>query len=255
MNEAILDLLGGRAGEPMTFGSLFAGIGGFDLGFERAGMVCKWQVEIDPYCQKVLAKHWPNVRKHDDVRTWPKPDTEWVDVICGGFPCQPTSQAGKKQGDKDPRWLWPEFRRIVEQCTPKIVAIENVSRLRRAGLAGILRDLAALGFDARWESLPASAFGAPFEGDRVFICAAHRERCEDTGWLDVWPQPEPGAWWLSEPAVGRVADGVSGTVGGGGGNVEVVALANAVVPQVAEWIGRRIVEAAGCRDVVRCSDE
>ena len=78
---------------PLTFGSLFAGIGGFDLGFERAGMVCKWQVEIDDYANRVLRKHWPNVRKHDDVRTWPQPDTEPVDVICGGFPCQDISNA------------------------------------------------------------------------------------------------------------------------------------------------------------------
>jgi site-specific DNA-cytosine methylase len=85
----------------VTFGSLFAGIGGFDLGFERAGMTCKWQVEIDPYCQRVLAKHWPDVRRHDDVRTFPPTDAdEWrVDVICGGFPCQDISDAGKRAGD------------------------------------------------------------------------------------------------------------------------------------------------------------
>lgn len=73
----------------MTFGSLFAGIGGFDLGFERAGLQCKWQVEINEFCRKVLAKHWPDVRRHDDVRTFPPAGDEWrVDVICGGFPCQ-----------------------------------------------------------------------------------------------------------------------------------------------------------------------
>ncbi len=82
----------------LTFGSLFAGIGGFDLGFERAGMVCKWQVEIDDYCRQVLAKHWPEVRRHDDVRTFPpRPKGPWsVDLICGGFPCQPVARGGQR---------------------------------------------------------------------------------------------------------------------------------------------------------------
>lgn len=82
----------------ITFGSLFAGIGGLDLGFERAGMVCKWQVEINPYGRSVLEKHWPEVRRHDDVRTWPAPDTERVDVIAGGFPCQDISNSGHRVG-------------------------------------------------------------------------------------------------------------------------------------------------------------
>src|SRR6188472_3345663 len=95
----------------LTFGSLFAGIGGFDLGFERAGMQCKWQVEIDPYAQAVLNKHWPTVRRWDDVRTWPQPDTERVDVICGGFPCVNISQLGDRagiDGVEDGSGLWRE---------------------------------------------------------------------------------------------------------------------------------------------------
>ena len=88
--------------KPLTFGSLFAGIGGFDLGFERAGMVCKWQVEIDDYCNKVLAKHWPDVRRWGDIRYFPPLGTtpdEWkVDVICGGFPCQDITSSGKRAG-------------------------------------------------------------------------------------------------------------------------------------------------------------
>jgi len=87
----------------MTFGSLFAGIGGFDLGLERAGMECKWQVEKDAFCQKVLAKHWPNVKRYEDIFNVKKPES--VDLICGGFPCQPFSVAGKKQSDKDDRYL------------------------------------------------------------------------------------------------------------------------------------------------------
>ena len=83
---------------PLTFGSLFAGIGGLDLGFERAGMECKWQVEINEYAQRILANHWPDVRRHDDVRTWPQEDTEYVDIIAGGFPCQDISNAGQRAG-------------------------------------------------------------------------------------------------------------------------------------------------------------
>ena len=82
----------------LTFGSLFAGIGGFDLGLERAGMACAWQVEREPYAARVLEKHWPNVRRHDDVCTFPPEEGNWaVDLICGGFPCQDISVAGKGQ--------------------------------------------------------------------------------------------------------------------------------------------------------------
>src|SRR5687768_13785236 len=100
----------------LTFGSLFAGIGGFDLGFERAGLQCKWQVEIDKYCWQVLWKHWPEVSKWDDVRTFP-PDhsSHWnVDVICGGFPCQDISNVGNRAGiDGERSGLWRDFARII----------------------------------------------------------------------------------------------------------------------------------------------
>src|SRR5262245_38127917 len=113
----------------LTFGSLFAGIGGFDLGFERAGMKCVWQVEIDPYATKVLEKHWPHVRRHDDVQTFP-PAGDWrCDVICGGFPCQPVSLAGKRRGQDDERWLWPHFSRIIRELRPRFAVVENVPGL------------------------------------------------------------------------------------------------------------------------------
>jgi DNA (cytosine-5)-methyltransferase 1 len=115
----------------MTFGSLFAGIGGFDLGFERAGMTCKWQVEIDPYCQKVLAKYWPNVRRHDDIRTFPPGDAdEWrVDVICGGDPCQENSRARIHTNARQPS-LGNEFVRVVDALRPPVVVRENPTRVR-----------------------------------------------------------------------------------------------------------------------------
>jgi DNA (cytosine-5)-methyltransferase 1 len=100
--------------EQVTFGSLFAGIGGFDLGLERAGMTCKWQVEIDPFCRAVLAKHWPDVRRYEDVRTVGA-ELEAVDVLCGGFPCQDISSNNQyKTGiDGEKSGLFREVVRLV----------------------------------------------------------------------------------------------------------------------------------------------
>ena len=156
----------------MTFGSLFAGIGGFDLGFERAGMVCKWQVEIDEYANRVLAKHWPHVRRWPDVRTWPQPETERVDVIVGGFPCQDISYAGRGAGlDGERSGLFFEAVRVVQQLQPRIVVLENVAALLARGLDRVLGTLAEIGFDAEWHCIPAAAVGAPHIRDRVFILA------------------------------------------------------------------------------------
>lgn len=232
----------------LTFGSLFAGIGGFDLGFERAGMQCKWQVEIDPYCQRVLAKHWPDVRRLGDVRQCGKHNLHLVDWICGGPPCQPASQAGLRRGESDERWLWGEALRIIRDLRPAGAVLEDPTGLLSLdggrAFGRIIHALDKSGFDAQWECLPTSAFGAPFEGDRLFICATDCSRFKGKDMHEFFREkPKPGTWWLSEPGVRRVADGVSSTVGRGGGNIEVACLANAVVPQVAEWIGRRIVEA------------
>ena len=108
----------------MTFGSLFAGIGGLDLGLERAGMECRWQVEIDDYANRVLARHWPDVLRHDDIRTWPQPDAERVDLICGGFPCQDISYAGKGAGLEGKRsGLFFELIRVVREMEPRCVLL------------------------------------------------------------------------------------------------------------------------------------
>jgi len=237
----------------LTFGSLFAGIGGFDLGFERAGMRCAWQVEIDPFCQRVLAKHWPDVRRWDDVRTFPpEPTEDWTcDVICGGFPCQDISSAGKKVGIGGERSrLWSEFARVIRLVRPRYVVVENVAALLDRGMGRVLQDLVGLGMDAEWGVLSACAFGAPHARERLFLCAyptsvgqpkprlfgAHADRDATDG---VWQTTDAvdairrGA----VPALCGIAHGVPRGVD------RLRGLGNAVVPQGTEWIGRRIVEA------------
>lgn len=154
----------------LTFGSLFAGIGGFDLGFERAGMVCKWQVEIEDYANRVLAKHWPNVHRERDIRECGKLNLESVDVICGGFPCQDISYAGLGAGlDGERSGLFFEAIRVVRELQPRIVVLENVAALLTRGLDRVLGTLAEIGYDAEWHCIPAAAVGAPHIRDRVFV--------------------------------------------------------------------------------------
>jgi DNA (cytosine-5)-methyltransferase 1 len=236
----------------LTFGSLFAGIGGIDLGLERAGMRCAWQVEIAPFCRKVLAKHWPDVERLGDVRECGKHNIATVDLIAGGFPCQGISRANPNgKGLNDERsGLWTEFYRIICELNPRWVLVENVRRLlsihagRDFGI--ILRDLAQCGYNATWQVLRASDFGALHRRERVFLVANRdSERIEG-----LWDQPilrQPAFSWcknvrgpadlrgrpdIPEPLVCRSGDGFPAIVD---------AIGNAVIPQIAEWIGRRIV--------------
>ncbi|HYI40014.1 MAG TPA: DNA cytosine methyltransferase [Allosphingosinicella sp.] len=163
--------------EPLRVLSLFAGIGGFDLGLERAGgfktvAFC----EIDPFCRRVLAKHWPEVPCYDDVRTLTADclaaDGIAVDVICGGFPCQDISFAGTGAGLAGERsGLWFEYARLIGELRPSYVLVENVAALLARGLDVVLGTLAALGYDAEWHCIPASAVGAPHRRDRLWIVA------------------------------------------------------------------------------------
>jgi DNA (cytosine-5)-methyltransferase 1 len=297
----------------MRVGSLFSGIGGLDLGLERAGMEVVWQVEVDEWCRGVLAKHWPNVPQYGDIRELVGDEVEAVDLICGGFPCQPASSVGKRRGTADERWLWPEMARLIRVLRPRLVLMENVPGLFHRGFADVLADLAESGYDAEWDCLPAAAFGAPHLRDRIFIIgtqhprtladtsggrrspddvqagrdaagssgaalahatSARRDRgqgeeqfiqrppslsprssrcsevayatgsrptysCESEarGQLARWHAPARFGWWDAEPDVGRVAHGVPARVD------RLRGLGNAVVPQVAEWIGRQIMTA------------
>jgi DNA (cytosine-5)-methyltransferase 1 len=237
----------------MTFGSLFSGIGGMDLGLTRAGMVCRWQCEIDPYACRVLAKHWPEVTRYGDIRDLDD-RLERVDLIAGGFPCQPVSLAGKRRGRDDPRWLWPEFARIVRLVRPRFVLVENAAGLASLGLGAVLGDLSALGYDAEWSVVSACAMGAAHSRERLFL-VAYANRDGGAAPLRL-PSRAPGRSGWSEPLlrhsrsrarnrretdqspVRRVADGVPDQL------ERLRGLGNAVVPQVAEWVGRRIMAAA-----------
>jgi DNA (cytosine-5)-methyltransferase 1 len=228
----------------LTFGSLFAGIGGFDLGFERAGMLCKWQVEIDDYATRVLAKHWPNVHRERDIRGCGKHNLEAVDVICGGFPCQDISRArqGERKGiDGEKSGLWFEFKRIITLLRPRFIVLENAAEFTVRGLDRVAGQLVELGYDSEWKIHAACDAGAKHIRERCYVLAytagvgnwmAKETICAG------WQKPEHCAWWDTEPELGRVADGVSSRVD------RLRCLGNAVVPQVAEWIGRRIMEVA-----------
>ncbi len=147
----------------MRIGSLFSGIGGLELGLERAGLgYVAWQVEIDPFCRKVLAKHWPGVKQHEDVRSVGAHNLDRVDVICGGFPCQDVSSAGARRGLAGPKsGLWYEFRRILSELRPSVAVVENVTSGKKLWLPAVKADLAALGYGTRAFALSAADVGAP----------------------------------------------------------------------------------------------
>jgi DNA (cytosine-5)-methyltransferase 1 len=173
----------------MNVGSLFSGIGGFDAGLERAGMRIVWQCESDDFCRRVLAKHWPDVPCYEDVcelRGTGRQAVAPVDVLCGGFPCQDLSYAGAGAGLAGARsGLWSEYARIVGELRPSYVVVENVAALLARGLGTVLADLAALGYDAEWDCIPASAVGAPHRRDRIWLVAYPNGQGEHDGPIDA----------------------------------------------------------------------
>ena len=274
----------------LTVGSLFSGIGGIDLGLERTGHFRTiWFSEIDPYANRVLAKHWPNVPNLGNVKEINFGRIERPDVLVGGYPCQPFSTAGKRQGENDPRHLWPECLRALRILRPRYALFENVRGHVSLGFSRVLADLASIGFNAEWQVIPAAAIGAPHKRDRLFIVAypegygQWRGYSTDSRTLQEWAEIqlqargssgimadatgeqlgrygtqkpvtktgrqrdnnptrkssyEFGQWWKVEPSVGRVANGIPARVD------RLRALGNAVVPQVAEYIGYLIAEHA-----------
>jgi len=315
----------------VIIGSLFAGIGGFDLAARWIGWQTKWYSEIDEYAIRVMERWFPEAYNVGDITTWEpisdanskrcnglwrdgrkspeerqtsriaplgtvgistgEPvantpnrrlqgtrngcsqktvrngrgysigDNDKVDVICGGFPCQPVSLAGKRMAQDDPRWLWPHFARTIRILQPRYVVVENVPGLLSRGMGDVLGDLSTIGYDAEWQTIPAAAVGAPHRRDRIWIVAYAPSNIRGTsrddrsvafngGGADVAnatsihvqghnngpEQVEPwrSGWWDVEPNVGRVADGVPSRVD------RLKCLGNAIVPQIAYWIFQQI---------------
>ena len=166
---------------------LFSGIGGFALAARWSGFETVAFCEIDQYCQKVLAKHWPDVPIYDDIRELGKERLENdgistdVDFLTGGFPCQPFSVSGKQRGQDDNRHLWPEMLRIISEIRPDWVVGENVSGFVRLALDNCLAGLESQGYETETFVLPACAVGAPHRRDRVWIVGQHNENVAHTG--------------------------------------------------------------------------
>lgn len=247
----------------MRFLDLFSGIGGFALGLERAGHQTAAFCEIDPFCRRVLAKHWPEVPCYDDIRELTAErltaDGITVDAVCGGFPCQGVSIAGRGRGLADPRSaLWTEYARIIGEARPRYVVIENSPKLRSRGLHAVLSDLDTLGYDAEWHCIPAAHVGAPHRRDRIWIIA-HRQKDpfrsnshgigSHSASVHLYRSAElhdkqicdarPLAWRGAAPGLQRVVDGVPSRMDIN----RLKAIGNAVVPQIAELIGRAILAA------------
>lgn len=286
----------------LKVGSLFSGIGGLDLGLERAGMEVVWQSEIDPYASRVLAKHWKDVPNHGNIKNIDWTTVRPVDVICGGYPCQPFSLAGHRNGTADPRHLFPLVLNAISALRPRYAILENVRGHLSLGGTTVIGDLASIGYDAEWEIISAASQNAPHIRERIFIVAypngshtpdgrqrkalqgasaggsndrsrskrdprqislgSPRQVAEDgpipdnERWGDGQYRLESnasvfgrlgsnnarreitnecGQWWETEPRVGRVADGIPSRVD------RLRTLGNAVVPQVAEFVGRLVM--------------
>ena len=194
---------------------LFSGVGAFSLGLERAGFRTCAFVEIDPYCRRVLAKHWPEVPQYHDVRELTADrlhaDGIFPDVICGGFPCQDISIAGKGAGIGGERsGLWSEFARLIGEIRPRYVLVENVAALLVRGIDRVLGDLAALGYDAEWEIISAASMGAPHRRERVWIVAYSECGIEpERGHPDEVRAGGTGATRSADPAGGPGGHGQS----------------------------------------------
>lgn len=259
---------------------LFSGIGGFALGLSRAGLSLPVGfVEIDPFCQAVLRRHWPHVPIHGDISTREFHEGE-ADVVTGGFPCQDISFAGRGAGLAGKRsGLWWELLRAICVVRPRFAIVENVAALLHRGMDEVLGGLAAVGYDSEWHCIPARAVGAPHRRDRIWIVAHPRGEQQQGGRAPLggalaeelaraaadadgaaWgPEaggaiaecracengvgqgqsrrcrdrsPGAGGHWAAEPGIRRVAHGIPHRAH------RLRALGNAIVPQVAEVIGR-----------------
>lgn len=239
----------------MRWLDLFSGIGGFAAGLQMAGFpppvaFC----EIDQFCRRVLQERWPEVPVHRDVRELAGDAVRPVELICGGFPCQDISEAGRRKGIEGSRsGLWSEYARLIGELRPDYAIVENVPGLLRRGIDRVLGDLATLGYDAEWHCIPASAVGAPHRRDRVWVIAytvgtgmegplitGNIGVAGSWGWRgktdlqEIFDSPfVPTTRW-PQPLLRNVDDGVPEKV------ARLTALGNSVVPQIVSYIGAEL---------------
>lgn len=250
--------------------SMFSGIGGFELGLERAGLTTVRQIERDADCQAVLRRNWPDARLDGDVRAADFQEGE-ADVICAGFPCQDISQAGSRAGLAGARsGLFWEVVRALRVVRPRYLLLENVAALLRRGMGTVLGSLAESGYDAEWDCIPASHVGAPHIRDRLWAIAypqhsdAHSKRPHQAplhlvGGVELFDQqerlagpmgaplaaalarvgPASGRVWDAEPQLPRVADGLPADV------AAVKQFGNSICPRIPEALGAALKLADG----------
>jgi DNA (cytosine-5)-methyltransferase 1 len=245
----------------ITVGSLFSGIGGLEYGLERTGgFKTIWQSEIDPYASAVLRKHWPEVPNLGDITKIEWGTVAKPDLICGGFPCQDISIAGKGKGilEGARSKLWSEFARCLREIRPSYALVENVPELANRGLWLVLADLAKMGYDAEWGIISACSCGAPHTRERLLIMAyassnglnvplyakrqqpnnhaewEEKKEMQERG--NFWIDASTRSWWATEPRMDRVANGIPNQA------YRIKCLGNAVVPQVAQVVGEMILE-------------
>jgi DNA (cytosine-5)-methyltransferase 1 len=234
----------------LSVGSLFAGIGGFDLGFTACGYNIAWQVERDPWCRRVLAKHWPNVPRFSEIEEVGRHNLSRVDVICGGFPCQDISLARPVKGkglDGERSSLWWEMYRVVSELRPLYVVVENVPNLLNEGIDRVCGALAEIGYDAEWHVISAEDVGAPHTRKRIWIISyphrKHGTQCniDPQGHLDhrigahTIRHGALGGWEAEPPAL-RISDGVPNRVD------RLRGLGNSLSPHIALTLAKLIEE-------------
>jgi len=235
--------------EKFTHLDLFSGIGGFALAAGWAGFKTIGFCDNEPYAQAVLKKHWPDVPCHKDIREIRGDLYAGVTLLTGGFPCQPFSVAGKQRGKTDDRYLWPEMLRVIREARPAWIIGENVAGIVNMALDQVHTDLEAEGYEVESLIIPACGVDAPHRRDRVWIVAnATSERrpgsrpCGEWGGFtenrerqtsDVEPNSQH-CKWLTEPELGRVANGIPNRAH------RLKGLGNAIVPQVAFQIIKSI---------------
>lgn len=267
----------------VKIGSLFAGIGGFELGIERAipNSETIWQVEQNPFCQSILSKHWTKAKIYNDVRDITINNVEPVDVLLGGFPCQDISLAGKQLGVNDGKKssLWWDMWRIIGELRPRVVIMENVANIIRLGGADVIGSLAQIGYDCEWTVISAQQFGAPHLRERWF-CVAYSNSSNDRNRTKIpismeergsdeygisdrsqsvstlWNNKSPSDWRGvgCQSAICRVDDGLSTGMDRSKHNKirqeRLKALGNAIVPQCSQWVGEQVLKSGLLDDLL-----